>query len=329
LFWLWCRSCLPRQPLDFLRVAFSFARGILAIDVAGDNTGAATISGDVKRPRRKRTMLHIIITWLLILVAAFLLLRWMERRMLFIPDHVNYGEPSAAGLRHEEVWLTTSDGVKIHGWFVPAKDEPLVTCLFLHGNAGNITARLDKLRILHDLGISTLIMDYRGYGKSAGRPSETGIYRDADAAYAWLTKKKSVAAQTIVLFGESLGCAPALDLAVREPVGGVILESPFISTAAMGSEIFPWLPTRLIVSQKFDNLSKIPRLNAPLLVMHSRADEIIPFRHGEKLFAAANEPKRMLVMRGDHNGGFLQTGEEYALTIGRFASEIARRAATR
>lgn len=245
--------------------------------------------------------------------------------MLFIPDNVNYGEPSSAGLKHEEVWLTTSDGVKIHGWFVPAKREPLVTCLFLHGNAGNITARLEKLQILHELGISTLIIDYRGYGKSAGRPSETGTYRDADAAYAWLTKEKKIAPQKIVLFGESLGCAPALDLAVREQVGGVILESPFLSTAAMGSEIFPWLPTRLIVSQKYDNLSKISRLTAPLLVMHSRADEIIPFRHGEKLFAAANEPKELFVMQGDHNGGFLITGDAYAQKIQQFAVEVTRR----
>ncbi len=281
------------------------------------------------RPRRKRKVTTTIIIWVCIFLGAFLILRWQERRMLFQPDNVNYGEPSSVGLKHEDVWLTTSDGVNIHGWFVPALREPLATCLFLHGNAGNITARLEKLQILHELGISTLIIDYRGYGKSAGRPSEVGTYRDADAAYAWLTNERNIPPQKIMIVGESLGCAPAIDLAVREPVGGVVLESPFLSTAAMGSEIFPFLPTRLLVTQKYDNLSKISGVTVPKLILHSRADEIIPFSHGEKLFEAASEPKEMFVMRGDHNGGFLETGDEYSLKISQFVRELTRRAASR
>jgi fermentation-respiration switch protein FrsA (DUF1100 family) len=182
------------------------------------------------------------------------------------------------------------------------------------------------LKILHDLDISTLIIDYRGYGKSSGRPSEIKTYHDADAALAWLTKEKKIPPQTILLFGESLGCAPALDLAAREKIGGVILESPFASTAAMGSEIFPWLPTRWLVTQKYDNLSKIPRVSVPKLIMHSRADEIIPFSHAEKLFAAAAEPKQLFVMQGDHNSGFILSGDEYALKIAQFALDIALRA---
>src|SRR5205823_13230158 len=137
------------------------------------------------------------------------------------------------GLACEDVWLTTSDGVRIHGWFVPAKNAATSTAsptiLFLHGNAGNITARLEKLQIFNGLGFSTFIIEYRGYGKSEGHPSETGTYRDADAAYAWLTETKKILPDNIILYGESVGSGPALDIAARKKIGGLIVESEFTS----------------------------------------------------------------------------------------------------
>jgi fermentation-respiration switch protein FrsA (DUF1100 family) len=192
--------------------------------------------------------------------------------MVFYPDRVNYGSPADFGLACEDVWLTTADCVRVHGWFLPHGNKTACTCLLLHGNAGNLTARLDKLQILRDAGLSVLIIDYRGYGRSEGHVSEVGTYRDADAAYAWLAKEKGIEPRRIILYGESLGCGPAVDLAARKKVGGVILEAGFTSVPDKAAEIYPFLPVRWLLKTKYDNLSKIRRVTAPVLLFHSRED---------------------------------------------------------
>jgi fermentation-respiration switch protein FrsA (DUF1100 family) len=263
-------------------------------------------------------MLSYLLLFFCGLVAISLLLRWREPKMLYYPMTAMAGTPSQAGLAYEEVWLTTADGVKIHGWYLPGQDAAAPTFLFLHGNAGNISHRLEKLSIFHKLGAATLIIDYRGYGRSAGIPGEQGTYRDADAAYQWLSQRGVVP----VLYGESLGTAVAVELAVTRQVAGIVLEAPFTSIAAVGQKLFPFLPVRWLVQNKYDSLSKMPRLRAPLLILHSREDEIFAMPHAEELLAAAPAPKQLVELRGGHNEAFLVSLDTYRTALAEFLRNL-------
>ncbi len=259
-------------------------------------------------------MFHYILLLLFGLTVLALLLRWREPSMIFYPMREMYGTPDQAGLKFEDVWLTTSDDVKIHGWYVPAAGTAATTILFLHGNAGNISHRLEKLAILHNLGAATFIIDYRGYGRSEGKPDEPGTYRDAQAAYDWLAKQHS----QIILYGESLGSAVAVDLAVKTPVAGLIIEEPFTSIADVGQKMFPFLPVRLLAKNKYDTLSKMSRLRAPLLILHSEEDEMFPMSYAQRLLAAAPEPKRLVKLHGSHNDAFLVSATAYRQALADF-----------
>jgi fermentation-respiration switch protein FrsA (DUF1100 family) len=230
-------------------------------------------------------------------------LRWFEHSQVYHPDRVLTATGAELGRPFEDIWFSASDGVKLNGWFYPAnKNAPhaQLTVLFCHGNAGNIGDRLGVCRALLATGVSVFLFDYRGYGRSAGRPSEEGTYLDSQAAYRWLRRKGFEGAK-IVPFGESLGGGIASELAIRETVGALVLQSTFCSMTEIGAELFPWLPVRLIGSIKYDTCAKLPRLKVPVLVMHSRGDGLIAFHHAEKNFAAANEPKTFLELQGDHN----------------------------
>jgi fermentation-respiration switch protein FrsA (DUF1100 family) len=232
-------------------------------------------------------------------------------------------KPSVYRLPYEDVHLVTADGVKIHAWYMRGP-KPL-TILFCHGNAGNISHRLDKAVRLRQSGVSLLFFDYRGYGLSEGTPSEQGTYQDAEAAYQYLIQTKHLTSQQIVFQGESLGCAVALEMAVRHPAAGLILESPFTSTVAMGKRIFPWLPVKWIVRYKYDNLSKIPRLHMPLLLFHSPQDDVVPYKMGKQLFAAAPQPKQFVELVGDHNDGYMDSGERYTKGVEDFLHRMTTR----
>ncbi len=301
---------------------------------------------------RKRTMIDLII----VIPAAYILLciflRWREPSLIYLPDRQLEATPDAAGLSYENVFLITADGVCIHGWFLPAdlsakastasaeasaktgRSSP--TILFLHGNAGNVSHRLDKLVVFHGLGANVLIIDYRGYGRSEGKPSEEGTYRDAQAAYEYLTQPRTLLVRrslgeggsreprTIVIYGESLGTAMAVDLASKHPVGGVVLEEPFTSIGDVGRGMFPIFPVRWLVRNNYDSLSKIARVNAPLLILHSRDDEVFPFRHAERLFAAAREPKQLVELRGSHNDAFSVSADTYRFAMREFLVGLAK-----
>ena len=196
-------------------------------------------------------------------------------------------------------------GPELNGWFFPADSQsPSGTkhrvVLLCHGNAGNISHRLATSQALLDLGVGVFVFDYRGYGRSLGRPSETGTYHDAEAAYDWL-RREGVASEQIIVFGESLGGAVASELALRRPIGGLILLSTFTSVPAIGLELFPWLPVKLLGTIQYNTAGKLPRINAPLLIMHSKSDSLIGFHHGQTLFEAAHEPKMFWEVTGDHN----------------------------
>lgn len=231
------------------------------------------------------------------------MLRWFEHTQVFHPDRVLTTTGSELARPFEDLWFTASDGVKINGWYFPANgNAPFaqLVVLFCHGNAGNIGDRLGICRALLATGVNVLLFDYRGYGRSDGRPSEEGTYRDAQAAWQWL-RQKGFAPTKIVAFGESLGGGIASELAVREQIAGLVLHCTFCSMTEIGAEVFPWLPVRWLSTIKYDTRTKLPRLKIPVLIIHSRTDGLIGFHHAEKNFEAANEPKMFLEIEGEHN----------------------------
>ena len=254
---------------------------------------------------------------ILVVVAFFLvmglLVRLMENRLAYFPTPFpeSFGDASHDGLSLEDVFLQTTDGLRIHGWFHRVPESPSVL-LWFHGNAGNLADRLDHLRILSLLGVNVFAIDYRGYGKSEGAPNEEGIYRDADAAYRFLTAEKECDPDRIVVYGISLGSAVAVDLAARKPCGGLILSAPFTSAREMVRRMFRIPFIQYFPKTRFDNLAKIRRVGVPVLIMHGTQDELVPFEMGKRLFEAAGEPKRFFPVEGaGHNDIYVIAREAY------------------
>ncbi len=227
---------------------------------------------------------------------------FFENAFIFFPIRYPQGDWSPAGLAYEDVFFQAANGPRLHGWYVP-HDQPRAVILYCHGNAGNITHRADVLRVLHNqVKVSVFIFDYRGYGRSEGKPSEAGLLADARAARAWLAKREGIGEKEIVLLGRSLGGAVAVDLAADQGARGLILESTFSSLPDLAAYHYRWLPVRYLLRTKFDSLSKIPRYRGPLLQSHGTADRIVPIRYGQRLFQAASEPKQFFTIAGGrHN----------------------------
>ena len=268
-------------------------------------------------------------TVLLLLVAGYALLLallWMrQENMLFlpaIPSRELVATPGDVGLAYEPVQIDTSDGESLHGWFVPAPGARAVV-LFFHGNAGNVSHRLDSLRIWHALGLSVLIFDYRGYGRSTGRPSEPGTYEDALAAWRHLVDGRGIEPDEIILFGRSLGGAVATWLAVQRTPRALIVESVFRSVPDLAAEIYWFLPVRRLARIEYPVERLIGQVRAPVLVVHSRDDEIIPFSHGEALHAAAAPGAELVALSGDHNTGFLRDEGRYRAALHDFLNGVA------
>jgi fermentation-respiration switch protein FrsA (DUF1100 family) len=268
-----------------------------------NSTGRSMVS-----VRRMASSILFIAASVWLLLSALLYIA--QPHFIYFPHRELTWTPSAVGLAYEDVELVTADDIRLHGWYVPA-ENPAATLLFLHGNAGNISHRLESILNFHGLGLSVFIIDYRGYGRSEGRPSETGTYLDAQAAWEYLTVARGQAPERIVIFGRSLGAGVAAWLATQFTPGAVILESAFTSVEDMARRYYPYLPVRLLVRIHYPTRDRIARVRAPLLVIHSRDDEIIPFEHGRRIHAAAAEPKSLLEIRGGHNDGFLVSEEHY------------------
>ena len=194
--------------------------------------------------------------------------------------------------------------------------------LFCHGNAGNISHRLDSIRLFHELGLSVLIFDYRGYGQSSGKPTEQGTYRDADAAWDYLVEQRGISPAHIILFGRSLGASIAADLATRQSAAAVILESAFTSVPDVAATLYPWLPVRWLSRYQYNTEKKLANIHIPVLIVHSQDDEIIEFANGERLFDVANEPKQFLELRGGHNDGFMVSGNDYIQGLETFLGKV-------
>lgn len=251
-----------------------------------------------------------IVLWIIIFVILFIVwIRYIERRSIFFPMKDIFVTPESSGLAYEDIYIKTSDNKRLNGWYIPAGDAGPVV-LFCHGNAGNISHRLEKISILRHLGESIFIFDYRGYGRSEGIPSEKGFYKDARAAYDYLTRERGISADNIILYGESIGGAVASDLALKVSVRGLITEELFTSIKDMAGIAYPFMP-HFIFASRFDSESKMKHIRCPKLIIHSIDDEIVPFRLGEKLFAAASAPKRFLKIRGSHNSAFFDSKERF------------------
>jgi pimeloyl-ACP methyl ester carboxylesterase len=238
---------------------------------------------------------------LLVLIFIVMLFRWFEHSQVYHPSRTMDATGAELGRPFENVFFKTGDGIELNAWFFPANtNSPRahLAVLVCHGNGGNISHRLALYRALLETGVAVFAFDYRGYGRSQGRPGEEGTYLDAQAAYQWLTKEGFA---DIIVFGESLGGGIASELCLREKMRGLILLSAFTSIPDIGKEFFPWLPAKLLGTIEYDTRARLPRLKIPVLVMHSRADELAAFHHAERNFAAANEPKLFWEITGGHN----------------------------
>jgi fermentation-respiration switch protein FrsA (DUF1100 family) len=271
-----------------------------------------------------RLMLNLAIAIAIAYAVILLLVFLFQPRLVYFPqvERKLTVTPRAAGLDYEDVSLHTADGVKLHGWWVPAQ-MARGTVLLLHGNAGNISHRLGYLTMFSRLGYSVLLFDYRGFGTSGGNPGEAGTYRDAESAWQHLTEARKVKARDIVIVGESLGGGVATWLALKYPPRALILASTFTSIPDLGARIYPWLPVRLLARIEYPNLERIRQIEVPVLIAHSPTDDVIPFAHGEALFAAAREPKEFLALSGGHNDGFLFAREEWVVAVGAFLERAA------
>lgn len=266
-----------------------------------------------------RLLFSLLLIPVVVYLAIVLLVYFGQSRLIYFPEAVPKikNTPNDIGLAYESITFTTSDDEVLHGWFVPAP-AARGTVLFFHGNAGNISHRLDYLPMFQQLGYNTLLFDYRGYGQSSGTPSESGTYRDAQAAWQYLTETRNTAPAQIILFGESLGGAVAAWLAVRERPGLLVLASTFTSVPDLAAEIYPFLPVRWITRFQYNTLETLPSITCPVFIAHSPQDEIIPFQHGQRLFQAAREPRQFLTLEGGHNTGFIFMHPAWIRSLGEF-----------
>ncbi len=293
----------------------------------------------------------------LVYVIFSLILFFGQDGLVFIPRKGVVGSPQELGLKYFNAKLKTEGGLQLGAWFIPAPrrlsqnpqspqssditkeslkpnpdNSPKLTqsasavplvILFCHGNGGNIGNRLSYLPIFQSLGLSTLLFDYRGYGDSEGKPSEVGTYQDVAAAWRYLTEEQKIPPQRILIYGESLGGAVASYWAETLEAqsikaGGLILVGTFSHVNDRAAELYPLLPVRLISRFSYGSESRLPKIKIPVLIIHSRDDEIIPFSHGEKLFKAAQEPKLFTILRGGHNDAMFDSLETYREGLAKF-----------
>ncbi len=264
-----------------------------------------------------RIFLTLAVVYIIICVLIFL----FQKRFIYFPYRDLVARPDQYGLEYRDVFLSVPSGPKIHGWLVEPKLEGVShsrfralgrNIIFFHGNGGNISYSIDTVDLFASLGFRTFIIDYGGYGRSEGSANEEGLYAAGRAALDFFCKQVDLPPEEIVFVGRSLGGGVALELALETPPAALVLESAFSSIHAMSGTLRYLFPLQILLTEKFDNLAKIPRLACPLLVVHSPADEIVPFAQGQRLFEAATCTKSFLEIRGDHNHGYQDSGRLYS-----------------
>ncbi|MGH9831776.1 MAG: alpha/beta hydrolase [Blastocatellia bacterium] len=281
--------------------------------------------GFFRLPRWVRIMIY------LPLVAAllFLGLRQLEFMVTYHPLRYVPGPDWALPANGEDVWITVAGGERVHGWFVRASAQPAVaTVMFCHGNGGNLTHVAWVAEDLSKRGFDTLVFDYRGYGRSDGRiRDEWGLYADTEAVYDHLTRERGVAAERLVIFGQSLGSTAAIDVASRRQCAALVVESGLSSASDMGAVAFPWLPRFMhsLAKNRFESARKIADVECPVLVTHGTNDPVIPVDQGRKLYESARDPKRLVIIEGGDHNLFGNGGREYLATITEFIHEAMKR----
>ena len=274
-----------------------------------------------------RRFLSFLIIFAIAYVSVIILIRIFESHFIFFPNTPERlsGNWSPPGLPVQDVWLSASDGTKLHAWWIPGKDAKF-TFLAFHGNAANISNRADVYKFLQSTPANVLAVEYRGYGRSEGKPSEAGLYLDAEAGYEYLVNATGVAPHQIIAFGQSLGTAVAAHLAAKREVGGVLLEAPFPSAAAVARRVFWFLPgLSLTVASQFDTRERLKEIKAPMMIVHCADDPVIPFEFGEAVFAAAREPRRFLKVDGYcHEEASMMAPERYRASLNAFLNSLGR-----
>lgn len=247
----------------------------------------------------------------------------IQDKLLYHPSRHLAATPSAIHLEWEDVYFETDDGVRLNGWYIPHEESEHVV-IFSHGNAGNLSNRLQFLEKMHAAGISIFIYDYRGFGISEGSPEEQGFYKDIEAAWRYLTREKSYDPSQVILFGRSLGGPVSAHLAQYIEPGGLVLESTFTTLQDIASEAYPIVPSRL-VREEFPTVNYLQQTNAPIImVMHSREDPLIGFHHGRELYEKAPDPKIFIELQGGHNNSFVESEEIYFRTWKEFLSDLEK-----
>ena len=262
-------------------------------------------------------LIKIIIALALFYFIAMLAIYFAQSWFIYAPNMPSremLSTPVDIGLTYDELRLDTSDGEELIAWYVPAIHADK-TVLFFHGNAGNISHRLETIKIFHQLGLNLFMLEYRGYGLSTGSPSEKGTYIDAITAWQYLLEQKNLKSEQIIIVGRSLGGGVATELAKNVDAAMLILDSTFTSMPSAAKIHFPFMPTDWIVKHRYENLNKIDQVNMPVVVTHSKKDEVIPYTHAEKLFNAAKEPKSFIKLKGGHGNSFLMARENYVRGI--------------
>jgi len=270
---------------------------------------------------RIKIISHIILPVLVFVSISFIGIRLIEKKSIFFPFKKIERSPSNIGLSFDDVYFYTQDKVKLNGWYIP-KENSKFTVIFCHGNAGNISHRLEKIKFFHELGCSVFIFDYRGYGLSKGDPSENGFYKDASAAYNYLIAK-NISPERIVGYGESIGGAVIINLASQYKLKAIIVEGTFSSAKDMFKMASPFMPYWLFAS-RVDSLEKVKTLKTPKLFIHSIDDEIVPYPLGLKLYNAALPPKEFLQIRGGHNSAFFGTEVLLKRRIADFLNQLEK-----
>ena len=242
-----------------------------------------------------------------------------EENIVFHPKAEITHTPDLYHLKFQDVYFETQDHFKLNGWFFSANHSQK-TLLFFHGNSGNVGSSLELVSIfVTDLHLNVFIVDYRGFGKSKGHPSEEGLYQDAQAAYQYLTQTKGIPKRNIILFGQSLGGAVAIDLASKRPAAALIVENTFTCAVDMAKTMYPYLPVRLFIKSQFNSKAKIKTVLYPKLIIHATQDETVPFRHGEKLFNSASFPKYFYAISGaNHGNNYKIAGPDYIQRLKEF-----------
>lgn len=273
-----------------------------------------------------RALWSLLIMALTAIISMGAFIYFFQDKFVYVPDKQLTVNPGNASLKYDDVELTAKDGTLLHAWYVNA-ENPKGVILFCHGNAGNLSDRVDTVKIFHELEMDVMIFDYRGYGKSEGSPSEKGTYQDAEAAWDYLVQKKEIPPDKIIIVGRSMGGAIAAKLASEKESAGTVIESAFISIPEIAHDLYPFLPLISVFSKiRYPTNDYIKKINTPIMLVHSVDDEIVNIRHGEKNFKDANNPKKFIKLSGSHNDCYFNCESVYRKAYKDFIQDCIKEA---